>query len=156
MFSRRSPREPKKLMRAASRNLFILLFVLGLVIASAVVIKSQEDQLGLDLQGGVELIYQGRADPAAARGHRGGDRAGDRHHPAADRALGVAEPEIARLGTDQISVGCRTSRTQQRAADQVGTTAQMYFYDWEPNLLGPAKQIGSHPGQSALGARSTT
>ncbi|HEV7563260.1 MAG TPA: protein translocase subunit SecF, partial [Solirubrobacterales bacterium] len=32
-------------------------------------------------------------------------------------------------------------------AEQVGTTAQLYFYDWEPNLIGPEKAIGGHPGK---------
>ncbi len=32
---------------------------------------------------------------------------------------------------------CRASRTPTGAQKQVGTTAQLYFYDWEPNVLGP-------------------
>ena len=51
-------------------------------------------------------------------------------------ALGVAEPELQRSGEDQIDVEpARASRTPSAPSDQVGTTAQMYFYDWEPNIL---------------------
>ena len=40
-------------------NLFILLFVLALIVVSGLVIASKPTRLGLDLKGGVELIYQG-------------------------------------------------------------------------------------------------
>jgi SecD/SecF fusion protein len=131
-----------------SRNFFVLLLVLGLVAASAVVIKSKKTQLGLDLRGGVELIYQGRPTPQQPEVTGAAiDQSIDIIRQRID-AFGVAEPEISRLGSDEISVGLPDVKNQQRAADQVGTTAQMYFYDWEPNLLGPAKQIASHPGTS--------
>ena len=51
--------------------------------------------------------------------------------------LGVAEPEIQRSGSDQIDVSLPDVQNADEAAQQVGTTAQLYFYDWEPNVLGP-------------------
>jgi len=45
------------------RNVFILLFVLGLIAISAVVIAKKETKLGLDLKGGVQLVLQGRPTP---------------------------------------------------------------------------------------------
>ena len=50
-------------------------------------------------------------------------------------SLGVAEPELQRSGANQIDVSLPGVSNAERAADQVGTTAQMYFYDWEPNVL---------------------
>ena len=47
-------------MGSRRRNLFVLLFVLGLVIASGVVVATKPTRLGLDLRGGTELVYQGR------------------------------------------------------------------------------------------------
>ena len=41
------------------RNLFVLLFVLALILVSAFVVAKKETKLGLDLKGGVELVYQG-------------------------------------------------------------------------------------------------
>src|SRR5437764_307111 len=52
-------------------------------------------------------------------------------------ALGVSEPEIQRSGSDQISIGLPAVKNANRAEQQVGTTAQLQFYDWEPNLIGP-------------------
>ncbi len=54
--------------------------------------------------------------------------------------LGVGEPEIQRFGPTQISVGLPAVKNAQRAQKQVGTTAQLYFYDWEPNVIGPDGQ----------------
>jgi SecD/SecF fusion protein len=54
---------------------------------------------------------------------------------------------VARLGADQITVSLPDVTNAQRAIDQVGTTAQLYFYDWEPNLIGPERAIGSSPGR---------
>src|ERR1700739_2829077 len=40
------------------RNRLVLLVVLGLIAASAIVITTQRTILGLDLRGGVQLVYQ--------------------------------------------------------------------------------------------------
>ena len=52
-------------MGGRRRNIFVLLFVAGLVIASVIVSVSKPTQLGLDLQGGIELTLQGRPTPQA-------------------------------------------------------------------------------------------
>ena len=49
------------------RNGFILLLVAGLIAASAVVIATKKTRLGLDLKGGVELVYQAKPTPARPR-----------------------------------------------------------------------------------------
>ena len=46
-------------MSDRQRHGLVLLLVAGLVAASLVVIFSQTTQLGLDLKGGVQLVYQG-------------------------------------------------------------------------------------------------
>ncbi|MBA3301688.1 MAG: protein translocase subunit SecD, partial [Thermoleophilaceae bacterium] len=50
--------------------------------------------------------------------------------------LGVSEPEIQAAGPNQISVGLPDVDNADRAESQVGTTAQLQFYDWESNVLG--------------------
>jgi SecD/SecF fusion protein len=129
------------------RYLFVLLFVLGLVIASALVIANTSTKLGLDLKGGVELVYQGQPT-GQVKEVTGEDieRSIEIIRERIDQ-LGVSEPEVARLGTDQITVSLPDVTNAQRAIDQVGTTAQLFFYDWEPNLLGPERAIGGRPGQ---------
>ena len=54
--------------------------------------------------------------------------------------LGVSEPEIQRAGADQIEVGAARRQERPRAQQQVGKIAQLYFYDWEANVLGAERQ----------------
>ncbi len=119
------------------RNGFILLLVLGLIIASAAAVVAKKTRLGLDLKGGVELVYQGKPTPQQPKVDAAAmDRAVDIIRERVDK-LGVAEPEIQRSGPTQISVGLPDVKNAQRAQQQVGTTAQLYFYDWETNVIGP-------------------
>jgi SecD/SecF fusion protein len=118
------------------RNLFILLLVAGLITASLVVIATQPTRLGLDLRGGVELVYRGEPTPQQPKvTPEAIDRSIEIIRQRTDK-LGVAEPEISRVGADQISVGLPDVKNAQRAIDRVGTTAQLFFYDWEPNVIG--------------------
>jgi SecD/SecF fusion protein len=117
------------------RNGLILLLVAGLLAVSAIVIAVKSTRLGLDLKGGVELVYQGEptqqvptVTPEAL------DRALDIIRSRVDQ-LGVGEPEIQRSGKDQISVGLPDVQNIRRAQEQVGTPAQLYFYDWEANAI---------------------
>ena len=123
------------------RNLIVLGLVLALLAGSLYVITEKRTVLGLDLRGGTELVYQGRATPQVPE-VRGED---------IDRAitilrdrvdtLGVAEPEITRVGTDQIEVGLPDVQDSDRAIDRIGTTAQLYFYDWEKHVIPPNPDI---------------
>jgi SecD/SecF fusion protein len=129
------------------RNLFVLLFVLGLVVVSGLVIANKPTRLGLDLKGGVELVYQG-TPTGQVKTISGADidRSIEIIRQRIDE-LGVSEPEVSRLGETEISVSLPDVTNAQRAIDQVGTTAQLYFYDWETNLIGQQKAIGGHPGK---------
>jgi SecD/SecF fusion protein len=133
-------------MGTRRQHLLVLLFVLGLVVVSGLVIAKKETKLGLDLQGGLELVYQGQ--PTGTSNEVSGEDIDDSISIIEQRInkLGVSEPEVARLGTDQITVSLPGVTDARRAAEQVGTTAQLYYYDWETNLLGPERVIGGKPG----------
>ncbi|HET8954134.1 MAG TPA: protein translocase subunit SecD [Solirubrobacterales bacterium] len=130
-------------------HLLVLLLVLGLVAVSGIIIASKETKLGLDLQGGLELVYQGQA--TGENTEVTGEDIEDSISIIEERInkLGVSEPEVARLGVDQITVSLPGVTDANRAAEQVGTTAQLYYYDWEPNLIGPEKAIGGDPTQQS-------
>jgi SecD/SecF fusion protein len=117
------------------RNIFILLTVAGLFAASLAVIFAKPTRLGLDLQGGVQLVYEARPtkqQPTVTQ--EALERAIDIMRDRVD-SLGVAESELQRASRNQIDVSLPGEENPDRAADQVGTTAQMFFYDWEPNIL---------------------
>jgi SecD/SecF fusion protein len=134
------------------RHLFVLLFVVGLVAVSGLVIANRETKLGLDLQGGLELVYQGQ--PTGTSTSVTGQEIEDSISIIEQRInkLGVSEPEVARLGEDNITVALPGVTDANRAAEQVGTTAQLYYYDWETNLLGPERAIAGRPGQPSEAA----
>ncbi len=118
------------------RNLFVLLLVLGLLLASVAVLATKQTKLGLDLQGGVELTYEARGTKTTPVTQEALDRAIDVMRKRIDQ-IGVAEPEILRTGDDQISVSLPAVDNLGDAIKQVGTVAQLAFYDWEPVVIGP-------------------
>ncbi|HSO98091.1 MAG TPA: protein translocase subunit SecD, partial [Solirubrobacteraceae bacterium] len=132
-------------MTDRQRNSFILLLVLGLLVGSFVVIagipgavKPQKTRLGLDLKGGVELVYEGRPTPQTPKVTQDAlQRAVDIMRQRVDQ-LGVANPQIQTTGGNQITVGLPNVSNTARAEKLVGATARLYFYDWEANALTPA------------------
>src|SRR3954463_11947920 len=132
-------------MSARRRNILILgLVLVALVLALLVVIPgsplSKQTRLGLDLKGGVELIYQGKPTPKVPKVTPQAITDAIETIRKRTDALGVSEPEIQRAGSDQIAIGLPGVPNAARAEQQVGTTAQLQFYDWEPNLLPPGQQ----------------
>jgi SecD/SecF fusion protein len=137
------------------RNLSILALVLVLIVLALLVIipgspLSKDTRLGLDLKGGIELVYQGRPTPQVPQvTQQALDDATETIRKRTD-ALGVAEPEIQRSGRDQISIGLPDVQNADRAIQQVGTTAQLQFYDWEANVLGRRGPDNPYAGTKAL------
>ena len=109
-------------MTDRQRNGFVLVLVAGLILASLVVIagipgttKPHKTRLGLDLKGGVQLIYEGQ--PTAQTPKVTPDalsRAVDIMRQRVDQ-LGVSEPEIQTTGGNEITVGL-PERVQHRAS----------------------------------------
>jgi SecD/SecF fusion protein len=136
-------------MTSKRRNLFILLLVVGLTVASLVVILNRETRLGLDLRGGIELVYQGQPTPQNPEVTTEDlDRAIEIMRERVD-TLGVTEPEISTIGEDQITAGLPDIQDVEQAVEQIGTTAQLYFYDWEPNVV-PNPDSPQDPGESGF------
>src|ERR1700722_13531773 len=119
------------------RNSFILLVVALLIGLSAVTIIVKKTRLGLDLKGGVELVYQAKPTAQSKVDSESLNRAIDIMRKRVDQ-LGVSQPEIQRSGSDEIDVALPEVKDAHRAEQEVGKTAQLFFYDWEPNVIGGA------------------
>ena len=134
-------------MGSRRRHLFVLLFVGLLLVISGLVIANKSTKLGLDLKGGLELVYEGQPSGQVTEvSDEDIERAIEIIRERIDE-LGVSEPEVSRLGNTEISVSLPDITDAGAAIEQVGTTAQLYFYDWEPSLIGPEYVIGGRPGQ---------
>ncbi len=141
------------------RNSVVLLLVLILIGLAAATIVAKKTRLGLDLKGGVELVYQAKPTAQAKVDSESLNRAIDIMRKRVDQ-LGVAQPEIQRSGEDEITVALPDVSNASRAQDEVGRTAQLQFYDWEPNVIGPSGEPeptnptvtgGREAGSSAFG-----
>ncbi len=119
-------------------GLFVAIVAIGGFVYTLAV--GNEPLLGLDLQGGVSVVYQtvGDADEEAL------DQTVEIIRSRVD-ALGVAEPEISRQG-DTIVVDLPGVEQQQRALQLVGQTAELRF---RPVLfdLGPLPSFELEDGE---------
>jgi SecD/SecF fusion protein len=130
----------------------VLLLVLLLIGLAAVTIVAKKTRLGLDLKGGVELVYQAKPTAQSKVDSESLERAINIMRKRVDQ-LGVAQPEIQRSGGEEIDVALPDVSNATRAQEEVGKTAQLYFYDWEPNVIGPTGEKA--PTEGAVTGDST-
>ena len=97
----------------------------------------QKTTLGLDLQGGLEVVL--KAVPPK------GQKVDSSRMVIAQNImrnridkLGVAEPEIRKQGSDQIVIQLAGVHDPAAAAKLIGKTAVLEFYDFEADLTGPS------------------
>jgi len=128
--------------------LLIALIALALVGVALLAIPGspahQKPTLGLDLQGGLEVIL--KAQPTKGQKLQPGDldTSVSIMRSRIDR-LGVTEPEIRKQGADQIVIQLAGVHDPAAAARLIGTTAQLEFYDLEADLTGPSKSASGFP-----------
>ena len=120
------------------------LVIISIGLFAATLISGNQPLLGLDLQGGVSVVYQPTGNPT----EEALDEATDIIRGRVD-ALGVAEPEISRQG-NTIVVDLPGVEQQQRALDLVGQTAELRFrpvlIDFGPVGLAPESDDTSDGG----------
>src|ERR1700742_1441743 len=129
-------------MSDRQRHGFILLLVAGLIAASFAVIATRTTRLGLDLKGGVELVYRAEPTPQSPVNADSLQRAVDVMNNRVNQ-LGVAQPQITTSGGNQIDVQLPDVKNVGQAEKTVGTTARLEFYDWEANVLTPTGQTAA-------------
>src|SRR5918995_326179 len=122
-------------MSERRRSLLVLLVVIGLIAGSVYAISTRDTKLGLDLQGGVQLIYEGQPTAQQPTVTKEALQRPLAIMRARVDAFGVADPELLQSGRRQIEVNLPGVEDAERAAAQVGSTAQLFFYDWEANIL---------------------
>ena len=112
------------------KNWIILAFVAALVAVSIYFIypPGENTKLGLDLQGGVEVVYTAKT----ADGKAPTQDQLDQTLAIIDRRInqfGVAESQVQQQGTDQIAVALPGVADPDRALAVIGKTAQLEFFE---------------------------
>jgi SecD/SecF fusion protein len=127
------------------RYLLILTALFGAIAAVAVLSFFRSPTLGLDLQGGLEVVLEARPEAGQDLSDDDLDRSVEIIRNRVDK-IGVSEPEIRTQGSDQIVVDLAGVFDQGRAADIIGQTAQLEFYDLQDDV-DPISQSGDPTGQ---------
>ena len=144
-------------MSDRARHRFVLVFVVALVLVSLLVtagipgvVKARKTHLGLDLQGGTELIFQARPGPNTPVNSSTIASAINIIRSRIDQ-LGVSEPSITQSGSDQIDVSLPNVKNAAQAEHIVGQTGQLYFYDWEESVIGSNGKVAGPNDAAATG-----
>jgi SecD/SecF fusion protein len=98
--------------------------------------------LGLDLQGGLEVVLKAVPPNHKTCDSSCMDRSISIMRSRIDK-LGVSEPEIRKQGSNQIVIQLAGVHDVNKAARIIGTTAQLQFYDLEADVTGPSKSAGN-------------
>jgi len=125
------------------KNWLILGVMLLLVVVAAFIIypPSEKTRLGLDLQGGLEVILEAQGDVS-------GDKMDQAELVVRNRVdkLGVSEPAINRQGTNQISVALAGVKNVDEATALIGKTALLEFKKVDEPLT---SQVRGNPEAAA-------
>ncbi|MEV0969233.1 protein translocase subunit SecD [Microtetraspora glauca] len=103
------------------------LAALAVIATSLVLALTMSPRLGLDLRGGTQLVFETKDSPTTKADAEATDRTLEVLRRRAD-ALGVAEPTLARSGERRIIVELPGVLDPRKAAETIGTTAQLTFH----------------------------
>src|ERR1700685_3423711 len=144
-------------MSDRARHRFVLTFVVALVLASLVVtvgipgvVKAKKTHLGLDLHGGVELIFQARPGPDTPVTSAAIANSINIIRSRVD-TLGVSEPIITQTGSNEIEIQLPHVKSAAQAEKLLGAAGTLYFYDWEEGVIGPNGKVAGALGESGDG-----
>src|SRR5919198_2955738 len=103
--------------------------------------------LGLDLQGGLEVVLKAQPAKGQKLDASALDRSVSIMRERVDK-LGVSEPEIRKQGSNQIVIELAGVHDPAKAAAIIGKTAQLELYDLETSLTGPSVSASGDPQTS--------
>ena len=117
------------------RHLLILLALVAALGGVVVLAFFRQPTLGLDLQGGLEVVLEARPERGRELTQEDLDRSVEIIRDRVDKT-GVAEPEIRKQGDNQIAVSLAGVHDTGRAARLIGQTAKLEFYNLQGDTVG--------------------
>jgi SecD/SecF fusion protein len=119
------------------RRYLVIIALLAAAVGGVVVLALfRSPTLGLDLQGGLEVVLQAKAPRGREITQEDLDRSIEIMRERIDK-IGVAEPVITRQGSNQIAVELAGVHDAGRAAQIIGQTAQLQFFDLQGDAVAP-------------------
>src|SRR3954447_5504677 len=103
--------------------------------------------LGLDLQGGLEVVLKAQPTKGQKLDASALDRSVSIMRERVDK-LGVSEPEIRKQGSNQIVIELAGVHDPAKAASIIGKTAQLELYDLETSVTGPSLTAAGNPQET--------
>src|SRR5205823_11145998 len=100
--------------------------------------------LGLDLQGGLEVVLKAVPPKGEKVTPEGMTTAQSIIQNRIDK-LGVSSPEVRKQGLNQIVVELAGVHDPAKAAALIGKTAQLMMFDFEADLTGPSADVNGNP-----------
>ncbi|HXM70084.1 MAG TPA: hypothetical protein VN970_03055, partial [Thermoanaerobaculia bacterium] len=100
--------------------------------------------LGLDLQGGLEVVLKA-VPPKGVKVDAAGMVTAQEIVQSRIDKLGVSSPEVRRQGSNQIVVELAGVHDPAKAAALIGKTAQLQLFDFEADLTGPSTSSSGAP-----------
>ena len=104
----------------------------------------QKPTLGLDLQGGLEVVLQAQVPKGRKLQPSDLDRSVSIMQNRINK-LGVSEPEIRKQGSNQIVIQLAGVHDPAKAAAIIGKTAQLWLFDFENDLVDPSRSAQGQP-----------
>ena len=140
-------------MSTRRSNLFFIFALVLAVVGVALIALPwsplyQNPKLGLDLQGGLEIVLEAKPPPERKLTDEDISRSVSIIRDRIDK-LGVSETEVRKQGNNQIAVQIPGVTDPERAAEIIGKTAQLELYKLEGNLISPSRNAQGDPVQGA-------
>jgi SecD/SecF fusion protein len=141
-------------VRERRNYLVIMSAILALLVGAALLAVPgspayKKPTLGLDLQGGLEVVLKALPPPGEQVTAANMQTAQNVMVSRVDK-LGVSSPNVATQGTDEIVVQLAGIHNTAKAAAVIGSTGQLQFYDFEKDLAAPTvNQLSPTPYPTA-------
>ncbi|WP_367115165.1 hypothetical protein [Actinophytocola sp.] len=122
------------------------LLSLAVLAVTTYLLMTTAPRLGLDLRGGTQIVLETRDSPTTKADEETTDRTLEVLRRRVD-ALGVAEPMLARSGTNRIVVELPDVRDPAEAVEVIGRTAALSFHPVLDPAAPAAKVLPDESGQ---------
>ncbi len=133
------------------RNYLVIMGLIGALLIGALFLAVpgspayRSPTLGLDLQGGLEVVLRAVPDSKSQPITAAGMQTAQQVMTNRVNKIGVSSPNVAVQGGNQIVIQLAGVKDPHKAAQIIGTTGQLQMFDFETSLAPPTVQGNQQP-----------